>query len=150
MAAWLLLGSLAGLRCHEIAKVAGEDIDERSLYVLGKGGQEAVLPTHPVLWELAQSYPRRGYWFPSVQQKREFVSTSQVGNKIRVHFRACGIEGEGAVHRLRYSFGTNLARSGAQMRVVQDLMRHKSLETTMRYVAVDSDERIAAMRMLVA
>jgi integrase/recombinase XerD len=78
------------------------------------------------------------------------VSTSQVGNKIRDHFRACGIEGEGAVHRLRYSFGTNLARSGAQMRVVQDLLRHASLETTMRYVAVDSDEKVAAMRMLVA
>jgi integrase len=145
--AWLLLGYLAGLRCHEIAKVRGEDITETAFYVLGKGGQEAVLPTHPLLWDLAQSYPRQGWWFPSVQARREFVSESQIGNKIRDHFRAIGIE-SGAVHRLRHSYGTTLARNGVQVRVVQDLMRHASLDTTMRYIEVDSAEKAAAVRTL--
>jgi len=150
MRAWLLLGYLAGLRCHEIAKVRGEDIDERSFYVLGKGGREAVLPTHGALWTLAQSYPRKGWWFPSPQAKHDHVSPSLVGQCIRHHFRACGIEGTGSVHRLRYSFGTELSRSGAQIRVVQTLLRHSSLETTQRYIAVDEAERRAAIGGLVA
>jgi integrase/recombinase XerD len=145
--AWLMLGFFAGLRAHEIAKVAGQDVTAEAFYVRGKGGQDAVLPTHPELWRLAQSYPRAGYWFPSVQAKREWVSPSQVGNKIRAHFRACGVD-QGAVHRLRYSYGTTLARSGVQMRVVQELLRHRSLETTMRYVAVDDAEKRAAMAAL--
>lgn len=147
--AWLLLGYLAGLRCHEIAKIRGEDIDERALYVLGKGGQEAVLPTHELLWQLAQSYPRHGYWFPSPQAKRAFVSESQIGNKVRAHFRSLGIE-NGSVHRLRHSYGTSLARQGTQIRIVQDLMRHRSLDTTMRYVLVDEEEKRRAVGLLVA
>ena len=37
--AWLLLGSLQGLRCMEIARLRGEDIDQDGgvLYVRGKG-----------------------------------------------------------------------------------------------------------------
>lgn len=150
MKTWLLLGVLAGLRSHEIAKFSGKDIDERELYVCGKGGREAVLPTHPLLWERAQDYPRADYWFPSPQHHRDHVSPSLVGNEMRAHFRACGIGGRGAVHRLRYSFGTNLSRSGVGMRVVQELMRHSSLETTQRYIAVDDSERRAAIAGLVA
>lgn len=146
--AWLMLGYLAGLRCHEIAKVRGEDIDAMAFYVLGKGGQEAVLPTHPDLWALAGTYPRHGYWFPSMQARREFVSESQIGNKVRDHFRSLGIE-SGSVHRLRHSYGTALDRAGVRTRVVQELMRHRSLDTTMRYLAVDAEERRQAVELLV-
>lgn len=63
--AFLLLGLHAGLRAHEIAKFAGGDITERTIFVLGKGGKPATLPTHPALWALAQQYPCEGLWFSS-------------------------------------------------------------------------------------
>lgn len=145
MFTWLLLGCLAGLRAHEIAKVHGSDVTERTLYVCGKGGHEALLPLHPTLWKVAQDYPRDDWWFPSPHRNRTHVSMELVSNSIRDHFRACGIPGAGATHRLRYSYGTNLARSGAHLRVVQDLLRHKQLATTERYILVEDHERQAAI-----
>lgn len=146
---WLLLGLLAGLRSHEIAKFHGADINETTVYVMGKGGQAAILPTHPALWALAQQYPVDDWWFPSPQARREYVSKSHVENTIRALFRECGVD-TGAVHRLRYSYGTNLSRAGVRTRVIQDLLRHKSLATTQRYLDVTDEERAAAIRMLAA
>lgn len=54
----------------------------------------------------------------------------------------------GGIHRLRASFGTTLAKSGVQIHVVRELMRHKSLDTTQRYLAADDEERMAAVLRL--
>lgn len=144
--AWLLLGRYAGLRAHEIAKFAGEDIDSTSLYVLGKGGQHAVLPTHPVLWDLAQLYPRRGFWFPG--RDGGHMTGHNVTMRISRHFQGLGIDGSS--HRNRHLYGTNLLRSGANLRVVQELMRHADLGTTLLYLGVDELEKVEAIRRLVA
>lgn len=148
---WLQLGLLAGLRVHEIAKIRGEDVDERSIYVFGKGGKGALLPTHPELWAIAQSYPRFGYWFPRQHPNRDrssrpYIQATYITAQVTKHFRSLGIEG--SVHRARHSFATNLIRSGANLRVTQTLMRHESLATTAKYTAVDEDERILAVRNL--
>jgi Phage integrase family len=44
------------------------------------------------------------------------------------------------VHRCRHVYATRLLRSGVNIRVVQQLMRHASLQTTAAYTAVDEDE----------
>lgn len=149
--AWLMLGYLAGLRRFEIAKFRGEDITEVSVTVDGKGGQLWTVPTHPVLWELAQTYPRTGYWFPSPfrhERPDEPIRAGTVGNKIGAHFRTLGLTG--ATHRARHTYGTRLLRGGANLRVVQELMRHTSLATTALYLGVDDDELTSAIRGLVA
>lgn len=146
---WLLLGLLAGLRAHEIAKVRGQDVNERSLYVVGKGMQQAFIPTHPTLWQVAQSYPALGYWFPSRKgSKTPHIAGTSVSAIVTRHFRSLGIEGSS--HRCRHSYATNLLRNGANIRVVQTLMRHESLATTAKYTAVDEDERALAIGGLVA
>lgn len=146
---WLLLGCLAGLRAHEIAKMHGSDIDERVIFVRGKGAQEALLPTHPILWGIAETFPRGGYWFPSPHTDRDHVHYSLISNTIRAHFRAHGIT-NGATHRLRATYGTNLRRAGVDMRLIQELMRHKSLVTTEHYLGVGEDELAVAVRKLAA
>lgn len=145
--AWIALGALAGMRCHEIAQMRGDDIDENHIRIAGKWGVVAFVPTHPDLWEIARDYPTSGWWFLSPQRGRDHIGSSLVGQAIRKHFRTVGIY-EGSVHRLRHTYCTNLSRAGVRPRVVQELMRHTSLETTMRYDAVDEDERSAAIRSL--
>ena len=147
--AWMQLALLAGLRVHEIAKLRGEDIDDRTIYVVGKGGQAASLPTHPELWALAQEYPRHGYWFPSPRRKGKPYTCDHISGQIADRFRAVGIR-TGSIHRLRATFGTDLVRGGANLRVVQTLMRHSSLATTEHYLGVEEDERVAAIRLLAA
>lgn len=146
---WMLLALLSGLRVHEIAKLRGEDIDEATIYVLGKGGQGASIPTHRNLWELAQEYPRRGYWFPSPAKPGQHYTADHISGQVADRFRAAGIE-RGSIHRLRATYGTSLFRNGTNLRVVQTLMRHSSLATTEHYLGVDEDERVAAIGLLAA
>lgn len=118
---WILLALLAGLRASEIAAVRGEDVDEDGLYVLGKGDTRVTLPCHPELWEVAQKYPRSGYWFPGSDDGH--IPGSQVSLTVGKLFDSLGIEG--SIHRCRHSFGTRLLRSPTtNIRVVQKLMRH--------------------------
>lgn len=145
--AWMLLAYLAGLRCFEIAKFRGEDINSTMLFVHGKGGRQAEVPTHPDLWALAQTYPRVGAWFPSPQAKRAYICDSTIAQQVRRHFRAHGIE-KGSIHRLRHSCLTDLSRNSVGVRVIQEIGRHKSLATTQRYIEVTSTERAEGVRTL--
>lgn len=145
---WLLLALLAGLRAHEIAKLRGEDITRESIYVMGKGGQAALIPTHPALWELAKAHPRTGWWFPSPTASGGYVSPKSISTLTTRLFIELGIDG--SIHRCRHTYATRLLRGGATIRVVQDLMRHSNLATTAAYLAVDDDERRAAIGGLVA
>ena len=148
--AYVMLGLFAGLRAHEVAKIAGEDINAETIYVLGKGRQVALIPTHPALWELAQEFPRHGLWFPSPHpaKRGQPVTPTAVSLAVTKLFDRLGIEG--SLHRCRHTYGTRLLRSGANIRVVQTLMRHSNLATTAKYTAVDEAEQIAAIGRLVA
>lgn len=145
---WILLALLAGLRAHEIAKIRGEDVTVEHIYVDGKGGVRAELPTHPDLWATAQTYPRSGWWFPSAKVPGEPIAGATVSNYTGQFFRSLGISG--SIHRCRHVYGTRLLRSGVNIRTVQKLMRHASLETTATYTAVDEDELRNAIGRLTA
>lgn len=133
----LILSLYAGLRAHEIAKIRGEDVSEDAIFVVGKGGRTDQIPTHPLIWAEAQTRPRVGWWFPS-NTARGHVSALTVSTGTSRFFEANGIEG--SIHRCRHTYATNLLRSGLNVRVVQTLMRHRSLDSTMIYTAVDEDE----------
>jgi integrase/recombinase XerD len=139
---YVLLGLYAGLRAHEVAKIRGEDVSEDSVYVLGKGGKSSSLPTHPLIWQEALAYPRRGWWFPT-WSRAGHVTGSRVTGSTRELLSSLGIEG--AHHRCRHTFGTSLLRAGNNIRVVQELMRHSSLATTERYLLVEDHERVRAI-----
>jgi integrase/recombinase XerD len=146
--AWVYLAYLAGLRCHEIAKFRGEDITETSIRVAGKGGRVETIPTHPDLWDLAQGYPRQGYWFPSpYRHTREHRASRSIGTAVSAMFRRLGIE-KGSIHRLRATYGTELVRAGVDINTVRDLMRHRSLNATQVYLGLDEDTRRRAISRL--
>lgn len=143
---WVILGLYAGLRAHEMAQVRGEDVQQGSLYVMGKGRHAAYLPTHPAIWEAAQDYPRRGWWFPAQRGAVGHVKSTSVSRVASAHLSRLGIAG--SIHRARHTYGTRLLRGGANIRVVQTLMRHRSLSSTELYLGVEDDERTLAISRL--
>lgn len=145
--AMVLLCAYQGFRIHEAVKVRGEDIDlERgTVFVNGKGGIRVDLPLSDVIRDLAATMPREGFWFPSGDSHVKANSASDTVGKA---MRRAGVEG--SAHSLRHWYGTQLLRRGANMRVVQELMRHSNLATTAIYTQVDPDQKRAAIASLAA
>lgn len=140
--AYLVLAAYQGLRVHEIAQIRGEDVDDFSLRVIGKGQVAADLPTHPLTWRVALDYPTRGWWFPSYGTGGHILAES-VSRALSRLFTDVGITA--TAHSCRHYHATELLRSGANIRVVQTSMRHASLTSTALYTAVNEDEVRAAV-----
>jgi site-specific recombinase XerD len=141
------LATYQGLRVHEVAKVRGEDVDlyAGTLTVQGKGGTVNTVPLHPVVAEDARRMPRQGWWFPTPDGDRP-VRRDSVSAVISRAMARAGVDG--TAHQLRHWYGTQLVRSGTDIRVAQTLMRHASLATTALYVAVDDGQQRDAVARL--
>lgn len=141
----IILAAYAGMRVHEIAKIKGEDISPvaGTITITGKGGRLDTLPAHQLILQQANYYPRRGIWFPSHKDSALPVRAKTVSRVISDAFDRA--DAPATAHQLRHYFATSLLRAGTDSRVVQSLMRHESLATTGRYLAVDTDQQRAAL-----
>nr|WP_306239488.1 site-specific integrase [Ornithinimicrobium cryptoxanthini] len=147
--AMVVLGASCGLRAGEIAAMRGEDVDlgGARLRVVGKGGHAATLPLNADVLAVAEGMPRQGWWFPAPGGDGErHVSRNSVSQTISAGFARLGLDR--TCHDLRRYFGTELVRSGVDMRTVQLLMRHANLNTTQRYAAVADESRGEAVATL--
>ena len=145
----ILLGALAGLRVSEIAHVKGEDIDLDAcrIHVLGKGKKLAWIPIHPILAEVAQTMPKQGYWFPGNSRRPGLpIRPKSVSDIISQAMKRAGVRGR--PHALRHWYATTLLSDGADLRTVQELMRHSSIQTTQVYTQVPDARRNEAVGRL--
>jgi len=144
----ILLAAFCGLRVHEIAKIRGEDFDLEAgvLFVTGKGDKTAVIPLHECIVALAAKFPASGWWFPSYSMPGEPIRSRSVSKAIHQTMLRAGVNGK--PHHLRHWYGTSLVRNGADLRTVQELMRHESLATTQIYTLVSDAQRRNAIDTL--
>lgn len=145
----VLLAAFQGLRVHEIAKVRGEDADHTAgqLRVVGKGRVDRTLPLHPVVGDYARTFPARGYWFPARDEAAGHIRSRSVSDIVGDVLRRAGVP-TGSAHRLRHTYATRLVQNGTNLRVVQELLRHASLQTTQIYTGVTFDQQRDAIRGL--
>jgi integron integrase len=121
------------------------------LRVLWESDRAAGLPGVWVPEALAVKYPRAGeelawQWvFPSKQigadpesgvRRRHHVHENALSASLRAACQRAGIAKKVGCHTLRHSFATHLLEDGADIRTVQDLLGHKSVETTQIYTHV--------------
>lgn len=134
MRAWLLLMSLAGLRCLEVAALRPEDLVESGDGFLlhlreTKGGGTAVLPAHPAIVAALAVLPvRDGRWWSCT---RGTVSTDTAA-----YLRSLGVDA--TAHQLRHFAGTAWFRtSGHDLLTTARLLRHANVATSQRYAQLD-------------
>jgi len=152
--AMVLLMLLGGLRAAEVRGLllAEVDVGRRQVRVVGKGGRERVVPVdRPFFAELA-AYLRlerpadcateqcfvvlRG---PTAGQPLTEAGMRRIFRTHRARSGAARVR----PHRLRHTYGTELAAAGIDLLALRDLMGHASPETTGKYVHL-SAETLAA------
>ena len=135
----------AGLRVSEACALRVGDIDSKRglLYVhRGKGGGdrwallgERLLSELRSYWRVAR--PAGPWMFPG--RSGEHINPRGVQRALREASRDAGIHKAVTPHTLRHSFATHLLESGTDVRTIQVLLGHCSVETTARYAHVRRD-----------
>lgn len=143
----IMLAAYAGLRVHEIAKVRGEDVDAaaRTLTVKGKGGKTVRLPLAQQLVDVSATMPQRGWWFPTHSEAGHILPSS-VSYVVSEVMKRAGVPG--TAHSLRHWFASTLVDEDVDIRTVQELLRHASLQTTQIYTRISDERRRSAVDRL--
>ena len=134
-----------GMRSSEATHLRAADIDsERMLIAVrqGKGRKDRYVMLSPVLLEALRSYWKRerpGEWlFPgsNASMPVSVCALRQVCKRAAV---ACGLSKRVTPRTLRHSFATHLLEAGANIRIIQQVLGHRSLRTTARYTYVSNE-----------
>ncbi|HET6215358.1 MAG TPA: tyrosine-type recombinase/integrase [Micromonosporaceae bacterium] len=136
----ITLTAYAGLRASEAGRLRREEVTAESLIVRGgKGGLDAVLPTHPAIWVIVKDLPPGPLFAPAFG--------ARLSSRARAHFDQLGMP-EVHLHRFRHWYGTTVQRAQGDLRVTQELMRHASPATTAGYAKVTDEQRRQAVTAL--
>jgi integrase len=132
----LMLAAFAGLRCREIARLHSEEITERALRPLGKGGKRRTIPLLPLL--AVRLLGREGWIFPG--NDNGHLSPSRVGRLI-----SDALPKGWTAHTLRHRFASQAYAVERDLRAVQELLGHASVATTQIYTAVPPEAKLRAV-----
>jgi integrase len=148
----LYFAAYAGLRAIEIAQLRADDLHWSDRYVFlrdQKGGGEGTVPLSAPLAEgLATcQLPATGYLFPYLNGQPGHIPPHLLGGAVNRYLHDMGIAH--TLHTLRHWYGTQVYRaSNHDLRQTQELMRHRTPDTTALYTFVDPDERVSILDRL--
>ncbi len=157
----LLYGT--GARISEACGLSMGDIDfdARLVRVFGKGSKERIVP-----FGRAAAHALDDWFSPAgrvlvaptrwrSRNDAEAVFLNRRGGRlgrqaawavVKKHGRAAGLGDQVSPHMLRHSCATHLLDHGADLRVVQELLGHASIQTTQHYTQVDRARLLAIHR----
>lgn len=140
----VLLFYTCGLRLAELVGIDRDDVaaDRRSLVVRGKGDKERTVPLLDCAREKILHYldliERQNICISDekalfLTRKGGRISRSVVYRLVRECLTQAGVQGKKSPHVLRHTFATHLMNGGADMREIQELLGHASLQATQVY-----------------
>jgi len=132
-----------GLRRAELLNVKIEDIDSSRLMLRvnqGKGNKDRfTILSVKLLNDLRiyyRAYKPKKYLFEGANGDQ--YSPTSLANIIKLAAKKARITKKVTPHMLRHSFATHLLEAGTDLRTIQTLLGHNSVETTQMYTYVTS------------
>ena len=142
-----------GLRSGEVARLGLDDIDWRAGTVTlrhTKGGREDLLPLPSTTGQAIAAYLKherpkttnRAIFVRYIAPRDEPVGPDLVRKTIRQAYARAGLPYTRS-HLLRHTMANRLLAGGSSLKEVADVLRHRSLNTTMIYAKLDSRNLVA-------
>lgn len=138
-----------GLRVSELTELQLSNLhfNEGFIRVIGKGNSERLVPIGNTAMKAIQQYvkyervhtqPQKGeedYVF--LNRRGKHLTRVMIFTLIKQLATAAGIQKTISPHTFRHSFATHMVENGADLRVVQEMLGHKSILTTEIYTHID-------------
>lgn len=140
----------AGLRVSELCELKLDNLDMQlgTARIWGKGGKERIVPLHGMMQKLLGEYMAR--WRPQFKPQTPHLFLNRSGRGltrqyiwqlVKKYALKANLSADISPHSFRHSFATHLLAGGADLRSVQILLGHSSINTTEIYTHV-MDERL--------
>jgi len=144
----------SGLRVSELVSLDRPDFNpqEGLLRVKGKGKKERIVPLTPTAIQWLEKYLNSPLRY--LDQKEHLaqvdpqalflnkwgkrLTARSVDRKFEEYFKSSGIAGKVTPHTLRHTIATHLLEQGMDLKTIQVLLGHASLETTTIYTQVST------------
>lgn len=140
----ILMFYACGLRLAELVGIDRNDFsaDYTSLRIRGKGDKQRIVPIlefvrEKILYYIAligrQNICNSTEKALFLTHKGKRISRSVVYRAVQEELTRAGVQGKKSPHVLRHTFATHLMNGGADMREIQELLGHASLQATQVY-----------------
>ncbi len=147
-----------GLRISELLGLTIHDIvyNDKVILIRGKGSKQRYVPVLDNVLELVSGYIVNIRPILLKFKKNDYIFLNKLGNKMsRMGFWKilqqavlnAAIKKDITPHTFRHSFATHLLEAGVNLRIVQTLLGHSSINTTQIYTHVDTRYLVETHRM---
>lgn len=138
----------SGLRISETINLSVHDLiwSENAVRIMGKGSKQRIVPVAEKSLEFVNIYINSGWLKLKKEKITDTLFINRSGKKLsrmglwkmicKVTIQA-GINKHVSPHTIRHSFATHLLEAGANLRIVQLLLGHVSINTTQIYTNID-------------
>lgn len=143
-----------GIRVSELVNIKLDDIDfyRKEIRILGKGNKERIAPFGDYCLDAINLFLEDGRRkildkhhvtcdYLIINERGKQITTRGVEKLIDNVVKKAALKKHVSPHMLRHSFATHLLNEGCDIRTVQELLGHESLESTQIYTHV-SNERL--------
>ena len=141
-----------GIRVSELVNIKLDDIDfdRKEIKILGKGNKERIDPFGDYALDAIETFINDGRCkiLSKYNKESDYLILNGKGNNITTRgvekiidniVKKASIKKHISPHMLRHSFATHLLNEGCDIRVVQELLGHESLESTQIYTHVSNE-----------
>ncbi len=141
-----------GLRVSELVNIKLTDLffEQGFIRVIGKGNKERLVPIGEKAIKEINLYLRDRNSVSHIidRDSENIIFLNRRGHKltremvftiIKKHAKLAGIKKSISPHTFRHSFATHLVEGGADLRAVQEMLGHESIQTTEIYTHLDKE-----------